>query len=239
MGVPKVSHLGTGTLISPEWFVLTRNRRDTMRQEIREDEAKSTPLSTALLAHADERNPSAERTEERAGERLAQHHSGAVVEERLPERFARNESNVPIGESGSMMRDADRPGIDGRPTKVQPGAARTGMQEQNQINAGKRPNEIGRTPDEEQGTPLFADGESKDLFAKWDALQVGFIDEPRRAVEQADHLVATAMKRTAEIFAEERARLEGQWDRGDNVSTEDLRVAMRRYRSFFRRLLAV
>jgi hypothetical protein len=47
------------------------------------------------------------------------------------------------------------------------------------------------------------------------------------------------MKRTAEVFAEERARLERQWDRGDNVSTEDLRVAMRRYRSFFRRLLSV
>ena len=94
-------------------------------------------------------------------------------------------------------------------------------------------------PDDERNTPLFADQESKDLFAKWDALQVGFIDEPRRAVEQADHLVAAAMKRTAEIFAEERARLERQWDRGDNVSTEDLRIAMRRYRSFFRRLLTL
>ena len=60
-----------------------------------------------------------------------------------------------------------------------------------------------------------------------------------RAVEQADHLVAMAMKRTAEIFAEERARLEHQWDRGDSVSTEDLRIALRRYRSFFRRLLSV
>ena len=96
-----------------------------------------------------------------------------------------------------------------------------------------------KTPNEEQATPLFSEEESRNLFTKWDALQVGFIDEPRRAVEQADNLVATAMKRTAEIFAEERARLEHQWDRGDNVSTEDLRVAMRRYRSFFRRLLTI
>jgi hypothetical protein len=92
---------------------------------------------------------------------------------------------------------------------------------------------------DEDATPLFSERESKEFFGRWDALQVGFIDEPRRAVEQADNLVAGAMKRLAEVFAEERARLESQWDRGDNVSTEDLRVAMRRYRSFFRRLLSV
>jgi hypothetical protein len=58
-------------------------------------------------------------------------------------------------------------------------------------------------------------------------------------VEQADALVAGAMKRMAEIFAAERARLEGQWDRGDSVSTEDLRLALRRYQSFFGRVLSV
>jgi hypothetical protein len=58
-------------------------------------------------------------------------------------------------------------------------------------------------------------------------------------VEQADSLVAGTMKRLAEMFANERANLEGRWDRGDNVSTEDLRLALRRYRSFFGRLLSV
>jgi hypothetical protein len=58
-------------------------------------------------------------------------------------------------------------------------------------------------------------------------------------VKQADSLVAAATKRLAEMFAAERARLEGQWDRGDNVSTEDLRLALQRYRSFFGRLLSV
>jgi hypothetical protein len=101
------------------------------------------------------------------------------------------------------------------------------------------PSLASRAATDEDATPLFSDRESKDFFGRWDALQVGFIDEPRRAVEQADSLVAGAMKRLAEVFAEERARLESQWDRGDNVSTEDLRVAMRRYRSFFRRLLSV
>jgi hypothetical protein len=58
-------------------------------------------------------------------------------------------------------------------------------------------------------------------------------------VEEADNLVAVTMKRLAEIFADERSKLEQQWDRGDNISTEDLRLAMHRYRSFFHRLLAI
>jgi len=92
---------------------------------------------------------------------------------------------------------------------------------------------------DEQAGPLFSPAETKDFHGRWDALQVSFVDEPRRAVEQADNLVAVTMKRLAEMFAEERARLEGQWDRGDNVSTEDLRLALRRYRSFFGRLLSM
>ena len=87
-------------------------------------------------------------------------------------------------------------------------------------------------------TQLFADQELNDLRARWDRAQIGFVDEPRTAVEQADSLVATVVKRIAEQFAAERAELEHQWDRGDNVSTEDLRQALRRYRSFFDRLLA-
>jgi hypothetical protein len=104
-------------------------------------------------------------------------------------------------------------------------------------------NRIDNTPSQpaetDQQEALFSQNESKDLYAKWDAIQVGFVDEPRQAVERADSLVAGAMKRLAEMFAEERARLEGQWDRGDSVSTEELRLALRRYRAFFGRLLSV
>ena len=92
---------------------------------------------------------------------------------------------------------------------------------------------------DEQATPLFSPKEANDFRGRWDAIQVGFVDEPRQAVQQADSLVAGAMKRLAEMFAAERAKLEGQWDRGDDVSTEDLRLALRRYRSFFGRLLSV
>jgi len=92
---------------------------------------------------------------------------------------------------------------------------------------------------EEQAAPLFSSEEAKELHARWDTIQGAFVDEPRQAVEQADSLVAGAMKRLAEMFADERAKLEGQWDRGNDVSTEDLRLALRRYRSFFARLLSV
>ena len=92
---------------------------------------------------------------------------------------------------------------------------------------------------DEQAAPLFSSAQAKEFRVRWDAIQGGFVDEPRRAVEQADNLVAGAMKRLAERFAEERARLEGQWDRKESVSTEDLRLALRRYRSFFGRLLSV
>lgn len=95
------------------------------------------------------------------------------------------------------------------------------------------------TRSDEQAAPLFADDELSGYRTRWDAVQTGFVDEPRRAVEEADALVAQVMKRLAEVFADERADLERQWDRGDQISTEDLRLALRRYRSFFQRLLSL
>ena len=92
---------------------------------------------------------------------------------------------------------------------------------------------------EERAGPLFATEEAKNYRAQWETVQVGFVDEPRRAVEQADHLVAEAIKRLAEVFADERQKLERQWDKGENVSTEDLRLGLQRYRSFFERLMSV
>ena len=85
--------------------------------------------------------------------------------------------------------------------------------------------------------PLFSKSEMGDFRSQWSNLQTGFVDEPRRTVEDADKLVAVVMQRLAEGFANERSGLEKQWDQGDNVSTEDLRIALQRYRSFFSRLL--
>lgn len=94
-------------------------------------------------------------------------------------------------------------------------------------------------PAPENGTALFDNRETEDFRAHWNRIQTQFVDEPRRSVEQADELVAQTMKRLAEIFAQERENLEHEWDRGDQVSTEDLRIALQRYRSFFDRLLTV
>jgi hypothetical protein len=87
--------------------------------------------------------------------------------------------------------------------------------------------------------PLLPADEATSFRARWSEVQTGFVDEPRHAVEQADGLVAEMMQRLAQVFAGERGKLEQQWSKGDDVSTEDLRVALRRYRSFFDRLLAV
>jgi hypothetical protein len=92
---------------------------------------------------------------------------------------------------------------------------------------------------EEPNPPLFTQSDAQDFPARWEKIQIAFVDEPRKAVEQADQLVADTIKRLTEMFASERNKLEREWDKADNVSTEDLRVALRRYRSFFDRLLSV
>ena len=88
-------------------------------------------------------------------------------------------------------------------------------------------------------TPLLTSDVAPEFRSRWEAIQIGFVDEPRRAVEQADGLVAEAIQQLAKSFADERSKLETQWAQGDDISTEDLRVALQRYRSFFERLLAV
>ena len=94
-------------------------------------------------------------------------------------------------------------------------------------------------PEGEQLAPLFPSDVAKDFRSRWDAVQSSFVDDPRQAVRQGDELVAQVMKTLAETFSGERAKLEGQVDPTDKASTEDLRVALRRYRSFFERLLSL
>src|ERR1700730_16568546 len=102
---------------------------------------------------------------------------------------------------------------------------------------GQEPETLDKAAAVSKPMPLFSESEIGDFRSQWSKVQTGFVDEPRRTVEEADKLVATVMQRLAEGFANERSGLEKQWDRGDNVSTEDLRVALQRYRSFFDRLL--
>jgi len=91
----------------------------------------------------------------------------------------------------------------------------------------------------EQSTPLFSADEAQRFRTRWDAVQTEFVDEPRKSVQEADNLVESVIQRLSQIFTDERGHLETQWESGDNVSTEDLRLALQRYRSFFTRLLSV
>jgi hypothetical protein len=88
-------------------------------------------------------------------------------------------------------------------------------------------------------SPLFSDEEERNFRTRWKDIQTGFVDEPRQAVEQADELIAKLLQRLAESFSEQRSGLEKQWEKSESASTEDLRLALRRYRSFFDRLLSI
>jgi len=97
-----------------------------------------------------------------------------------------------------------------------------------------------RQPEENQPASRLLPGDfASDMRSRWEGIQTAFVDDPRVSVQQADELVASAIKKLAQSFADERGRLESQWSKGNDVSTEDLRQALRRYREFFNRLLSV
>jgi len=96
-----------------------------------------------------------------------------------------------------------------------------------------------QTGEEGQLAALFLPDVAKDFRSRWDAVQISFVDDPRLAVQQADELVAQVMKSLAETFSSERTKLETQVDLTDKASTENLRLVLRRYRSFFERLLSL
>jgi hypothetical protein len=97
----------------------------------------------------------------------------------------------------------------------------------------------GSSATDEAGAPLFAEGEVEQFRSQWKELQSAFVDSPQQAVREADELVAEIIQNLAATFADHKRTLEEQWGRDDEVQTEDLRLALRRYRSFFNQLLAV
>ena len=93
--------------------------------------------------------------------------------------------------------------------------------------------------DNDDNAPLFSGSDAEGFRSRWTEIQGGFVDDPRSSVERADGLVAEVIKNLADAFATERGGLEQRWQQGGDPSTEDLRVALRRYRTFFDRLLSV
>jgi hypothetical protein len=91
----------------------------------------------------------------------------------------------------------------------------------------------------DQLEPLFEDEAARKFRSRWQVIQGKFVDDPRDSVKQADDLVADIIKNVTMSFSDRRMSLEKQWNSGQNVSTEDMRQALKRYRSFFERLLTL
>jgi hypothetical protein len=142
---------------------------------------------------------------------LAQRPQGNAADMAAPPSGSRPSPDGPSAQAGEA-----KPGPDAAPTRT----------------AGTQ------GPGDAQPTPLLSAEVAGAFLARWDAMQAAFVDEPHRVVEQADSLVAEVMQRIAETMAQERTGLERQWAAGDSVSTEDLRLALQHYRSFFQRLLS-
>ena len=170
-----------------------------------------------------------ERTADRVTGRSAEYDNPLVpnVIERPVERAVSDErtgvgDRVVVDRTG-INKDRPRdPGIQGRPVDIGRGTAATDT-----------------ATDAERHMDLFPNEELAGYRTQWESIQTGFVDHPRAAVEEADALVSQLVTRLTETFTRERSMLEGQWTKGDNVSTEDLRIALTRYRSFFHRLLSM
>jgi hypothetical protein len=89
-----------------------------------------------------------------------------------------------------------------------------------------------------EDSSLLADNDLPGLRSRWDDVQASFVDDPRACVQKADTLVADVVQQLTAGFSDARSRLEAQWARGEEASTEELRQALKRYRVFFERLLA-
>lgn len=109
------------------------------------------------------------------------------------------------------------------------------------LTARTERSESGAEPSAEPSSAksLFADEDLSSLRARWDDVQAAFVDDPKQCVQKADALVAKVVEQLTAGFSDARSRLEAQWARGEDASTEDLRLALKRYREFFQRLLSV
>ena len=136
------------------------------------------------------------------------------------------------------MSYSDDQGVLEQDAKAAPSTDEPVLHTDDLVGTRERGAGAGTTPepdDADDGYVLVADAQA--YRDRWETIQSGFVDEPREAVEQADTLVAEVVRALIDAFSDERKRLEGQWSAGEEVSTEDLRVALKRYRSFFERLL--
>lgn len=179
----------------------------------RNSESGGRPLSTADLASAGRRSDA--RTD--AGEPSA--------EEQL--RTSQAEGDIETPRTDTDLGAPDRPPV--RATR---------SREEARSRAEARSSEEGRSR-EEALVALFTPELMESYRSKWTSIQSSFVDDPKQAVRSGDELVAQVMSNLANSFAEERHKVEAQLDETGEGSTENLRIAFRRYRSFFERLLSL
>jgi hypothetical protein len=216
-------------------------------------ERNTETLSTRDLASSNERAGGVTTSEDDVRDAAAREGQPGVYDQAAPvaegTRLPVDEQTASPGEArtGVSARDqtveasrpdaglgieSSAPGHEDRPAKPTQAVS---MQYQ---DAEAAPPSTGASASASNGGSLLPADMDATFQRRWKEIQTRFVDEPRGAVEDADGLVANLMQQLAEGFAKERERLEAQWGRGEDISTEDLRVALQRYRTFFQRLLS-
>ncbi|HYJ99429.1 MAG TPA: hypothetical protein VEX14_15325 [Burkholderiaceae bacterium] len=219
--------------------VREREARDARQRAAGEHEMRERgPSSTADLAAMDTQPLDTDtRTADATRDDLA--HAGAARDDmrRVDESVARQSARR-VDPPAGKLRDADvedavevsrreaRADADAHQAQARTSSART----EQRVHPHAPPRD-------EPLAPLFHADVAQGFRARWDTVQIGFVDDPRQAVQQADELVAEVMNSLAQSFADERRQFEAQMK--ETASTENLRVALQRYRSFFQRLLSL
>jgi hypothetical protein len=181
-------------------------------------------LSTADLAG--QRPTTTERPDDRVDDADLDSRQGTLTDDREPDTPVADER----AEAAAEERAPER--VPEAATDAEPGLDRP------RVDDGQPQTSAATAAAGSATGPLLGSSDAEGFRARWTDVQTGFVDAPREAVERADGLVAEVMQHLAKTFADARNGLERQWDRGGDVSTDDLRAAFQRYRSFFERLLS-
>ena len=105
------------------------------------------------------------------------------------------------------------------------------------VEKQQRNNPVERADNNGGKSALLDEGQAERLHARWNEIQAKFVDEPRSSVSEADALVSEVIQQIVQKFGDEVRSLESQWNRGEDISTEDLRLVLQHYRSFFNHLV--
>jgi hypothetical protein len=159
------------------------------------------------------------------------------------DQYAEPAPSDAVAEVSSPTQPLHRDEIPHRDEAAEPVATPAQPLDRDRIPQTERPVEQPQSRGADAGSStedsLFAPSDLSGLRSRWDDVQAGFVDDPRKCVQTADGLVSDTVEQLTNNFSQARSRLEEQWARGEDVSTEDLRLALKRYREFFDRLLAV